>query len=168
VTDRNTGAAPQPPDGGAARTPGLGRWSFISTARSAAPVEVVWPLIGEAARWKEWSWMTRTFLLRPGAPDPDGVGALRSFGLGPVGGSKEEVVAWDPPRHLGYIAVSGLPVRNYRADVDLRSDGGGTVVTWRGSFDPVVPGTGPALRLLLRRLTRGFAVRVTRYAERLS
>ncbi len=146
---------------------GPGRWSFSSTVRSAAPVEVVWPLIGEAARWKEWSWMTRTFLLRPGAPAPDGVGALRRFGLGP-GGSTEEVVVWDPPHHLGYIAVRGLPVRRYRADVDLRPDAGGTAVTWRGSFDALVPGTGALLRVVLARMTEGFAVRVSRYAERLS
>jgi Polyketide cyclase / dehydrase and lipid transport len=126
---------------------------------------VVWPLIGEAARWQEWSWMTRTFLLRPGQPEPDGVGALRRFAVGPSG-SREEVVAWEPPHHLGYIAVSGLPVRRYRADVDLQADGGGTLVTWRGSFDALVPGTGAPLRLILRRMTHGFAVRVSRYAER--
>jgi len=108
--------------------------------------------------------MTRTYLLRPGSPDPDGVGALRRFALGP-GGSSEEVVEWDPPHHLGYVAVRGLPVRHYRADVDLRSDGGGTTVTWRGSFDEIVPGTGAVLRLILGRMTRGFAVRVARYAE---
>jgi hypothetical protein len=158
VTDGRPGAS----DPG----PGIGRWSFTSTARSAAPVDVVWPLIGVATRWKEWSWMTRTSLVRPGHPEPDGVGALRRFALGP-GGSREEVVAWEPPHHLGYVVVRGLPVRHYRADVDLRTDGAGTVVTWRGSFDEIVPGTGAALRLVLRRMTEGFATRVSRYAERL-
>ena len=76
--------------------------------------------------------MTRTYLLREGDPPPDGVGALRRFAFGP-GGSQEEVVAWDPPRHLGYVAVRGLPVRHYRADVHLDDDGTGTVVTWRCS-----------------------------------
>jgi len=108
--------------------------------------------------------MTRTYLLRPGAPDPDGVGALRRLAVGP-GGSEEEVVAWDPPHHLGYRVLKGLPVRHYRADVDLVDDGEGTVVTWRGSFDAVVPGTGAALRTVLRRMTGGFARRVSRYAE---
>jgi hypothetical protein len=158
-----TGGHPNAPEQAA----GPGRWSFSSTVRSAAPVEVVWPLIGEATRWKEWSWMTRTFLLRPGEPAPDGVGALRRFALGP-GGSTEEVVVWEPPHHLGYIAVRGLPVRRYRADVDLRPDAGGTAVTWRGSFDELVPGTGALLRVVLGRMTEGFAVRVSRYAERLS
>jgi hypothetical protein len=144
-----------------------GRRSFSSTTRSAAPIEVVWPLIGEAARWKEWSWMTRTYLLRPGDPEPDGVGAIRRFALGP-GGSREEVVAFEPPHHLGYVAVSGLPVRRYRADVDLTVDGTGTVITWRGTFDELVPATGALLGIVLRRMTRGFALRVSRYAETLT
>jgi hypothetical protein len=92
------------------------------------------------------------------------VGAIRRLALGPVG-SKEEVVAWDPPHHLGYIALSGLPVRHYRADVDLSAEAAGTLVTWRGSFDEIVPGTGPLFRLILRRMTAGFAGRVCRYAE---
>lgn len=110
--------------------------------------------------------MTRTYLLRPGTDDPDGVGALRRFGVGP-GGSREEVVAWEPPRHLGYVVVSGLPVRHYRSDVVLDDDGSGTVIRWQGSFDALVPGTGPLLRMMLQRMVGGFARRVGRYAESL-
>ena len=142
------------------------RYEFEASARSRAPAETVWPLVGDATRWKEWAWMTRTYLLREGDPPPDGVGALRRFALGP-GGSREEVVAWDPPRHLGYVAVRGLPVRHYRADVHLDDDAAGTVVTWRCSVEPLIPGTGAALRVVLRRMVRGFAVRVCRYADRL-
>ncbi|HEY7948392.1 MAG TPA: SRPBCC family protein [Acidimicrobiales bacterium] len=154
-----------PPDG-PVPSAGTGRWQISATVRTSAPVDVVWPLIGEAERWKEWSWMTRTYLLRPGAPDADGVGALRRFGLGP-GGSKEEVVAWEPPHHLGYVVVSGLPVRGYRSDVVLENDGGGTVIRWQGGFDEIVPGTGPMLRMALQRMVGGFARRVGRYAETL-
>jgi hypothetical protein len=142
-----------------------GRWTFASSVHTPASKEDLWPLIGEAGRWREWSWMTRTYLLRPGHSHPEGVGALRRFGMGP-GGSTEEVVAWDPPRHLGYRAVKGLPVRRYHADVLLESDDHGTTITWSGAFDPLIPGSGGLLRVVLRRLTRGFAVRLARYAER--
>ena len=111
--------------------------------------------------------MTRTYLLREGDPPPDGVGALRRFAFGP-GGSKEEVVAWDPPHHLGYVAVRGLPVRHYRADVHLEADGTGTVVTWRCTVEPLIPGTGAVLRFALERMVRGFALRVCRYADHLA
>ena len=143
------------------------RYRFEASARSAAPAATVWPLVGEASRWKEWAWLTQTSLLREGDPPPDGVGALRRFAFGP-GGSQEEVVAWEPPRHLGYVVVRGLPVRHYRADVHLDDDGSGTLVTWRCTVEPLVPGTGPILVFALRRMVRGFAARLCRYADRVT
>ena len=143
-----------------------GRWAFRSSAHTTAPVEVVWPLVGEAKRWKEWSWMTHSSVVRDGVPAPDGVGALRRFSVGP-GGSREEVVVWDPPHHLGYIGRSGVPVRNYRADVYLLGEHGGTTVTWQGHFDELLPLTGRAMRLVLSRITSGFATQLCRYADTL-
>jgi hypothetical protein len=143
------------------------RYEFEASASSSAPAEVIWPLIGEATRWQEWSWMTHTSLLREGEPAPDGVGALRRFAVGP-GGSKEEVAVWDPPRHLAYVVVQGIPVRHYRADVTLEDGGAGTVVTWRCSVEPLIPGTGAVLQFALGRMVRGFARRVCRYADRLA
>jgi Polyketide cyclase / dehydrase and lipid transport len=141
-----------------------GKWRFSSSARSGAPPEVVWPLVGEVARWTQWSWMTRAELVHDGTPCPDAVGAVRSMGVGPVG-SREEVVVWDPPHHLGYVLRRGVPVRNYRADVYLVEDGAGTTATWEGLFDELIPGTGPIMRAMLSRITGGFARRVCRYAE---
>jgi hypothetical protein len=108
--------------------------------------------------------MTHTAVERDGVPAPDGVGAVRRFSVGP-GGSREEVVVWDPPHHLGYIGRSGLPVRNYRADVYLLGVDGGTTVTWQGHFDELVPGSGRTMRWVLRRITSGFATRLCRYAD---
>jgi hypothetical protein len=142
------------------------RREFEASAHSRAPVDTLWPLVAHATRWKEWSWMTHASLLREGDPPPDGVGALRRFGVGP-GGSREEVVAWEPPHHLGYVAVRGLPVRHYRADVLIEPDDGGTRVTWRCVVEPLVPGTGRALCFMIGRMVRGFARRVCRYAESL-
>ena len=85
-------------------------------SRADAPVEDVWPLLGEAARWHEWSFLTRSGLERAGSPDPDGVGAIRRFTRNGVG-SREEVVAWDPPHHLAYRILSLIhisePTRPY-------------------------------------------------------
>ncbi len=112
-----------------------GRWSVAKTARSAAPIETVWPFIGEARRWKEWAFLDRSEVIEEGEPTPDGVGALRRFSKFGIG-SRERVVAWEPPRHLGYVIVKGFPVRNYRADVTCTPDGPGTVVSWVATFDP--------------------------------
>jgi hypothetical protein len=143
-----------------------GRWRYEVLARSkASPVEL-WALVGEAARWKEWSFMTRTFLLREGAPSPDGVGALRRFAVGPFG-SHEEVVKWESPDHLGYVSRRGLPVRWYRADIRLSADGDGTAITWTGSLEPLIPGTGALVLAFTRNIVRLFAKELVRYADEL-
>ena len=144
-----TGRPDEPPSAG-------GRRSFVVSARSSAPVEEVWPLVGEARRWQEWTFLDRSELERPGSPDPDGVGAIRRFTRHGVG-SREEVVAWDPPTHLGYTIRSGFPVRNYRADVDLQPAGSGTSITWSVRFDARIPGTGWLMYAILHRLVTGFA-----------
>lgn len=141
-----------------------GRFRFAVTGHTKASVEAVWPLVGVAERWKEWAWMTRTSLIRPGAGEPEGVGAVRRFGVGPFS-STEEVVAWDPPHHLGYVAHKGLPVRTYRADVHLDADAEGTTVRWSGSLDPLVPGSGPVVLAYVRGLVSGFTKRLCRYAD---
>lgn len=110
--------------------------------------------------------MTRTYLLEPGPGEPEGVGALRRFAVGPVG-SVEEVVAWEPPQHLAYVARRGLPVRAYRADVRLEPDGSGTLVRWSGTLDPLVPGTGALVLAYVRSLVTGFTKRLCRHADAL-
>ncbi|MGB7052245.1 MAG: SRPBCC family protein [Acidimicrobiales bacterium] len=134
-------------------------------SHSAAPPETVWPLIAEARRWKEWSFLDHTALERDGSPDADGVGAVRRFTRHGVG-SREEVVAWEPPRHLGYTIISGFPVRNYRADVLLEAAGSGTDISWSVRFDEPLPGTGALVTIVLRGIVNGFAEGVARYAER--
>ncbi len=153
------------PDPGPTPGPVGGRWSITRRARSTAPVEEVWPLIGEARRWREWTFLDRTELIEKGAPLPDGVGALRRFTRFGVG-SSERVLAFDPPRHLAYTIEKGFPVRNYRADVTCAPEGTGTLVTWAATFDPLVPLTGRLMRLVVGRLLGSFATGAARHAER--
>ena len=141
------------------------RRAFSASAWTRASPDIVWPLVAEVGRWVDWSFITRASLLREGDPPPDGVGALRRFAVGPRG-SVEEVVAFDPPRHLGYEARRGLPVRLYRADVYLDPERDGTRVTWRCAVIPLVPGTGAALRVGLGRMVAGFARGLCLYADR--
>jgi uncharacterized protein YndB with AHSA1/START domain len=140
---------------------------FVATARSAAPPERLFALLAAGDRWSEWAGPTvpRSRWLVPGDPE-GGVGAVRRLGLGLLG-SSERIVEHEPPRRLAYVVDSPAPFRDYRAVVDLtgRPDGG-TDVLWSASFTPVVPGTGAALRLVLRRIVAGFAERLARAAER--
>jgi hypothetical protein len=108
--------------------------------------------------------MTRTYLLREGTPTADGVGALRRFAVGPFG-SCEEVVEFDPPNHLGYEARKGVPARRYRGDIFLRPEGDGTAITWTGSIEPIVRGTGGLGLAFTRTFARLFTKELVRYAD---
>jgi uncharacterized protein YndB with AHSA1/START domain len=133
--------------------------------RSTAPPDELWPLVGEAERWAQWAGFTRATLERPGHPEPQGVGALRHFSVGP-GGSREEVLEWEPPHHLAYTIVKGFPARDYRATVRLEPDGDGTRITWTATFDERFPATGQLVRFSVDRILRHFVSRLVRYSER--
>lgn len=138
-------------------------WSVSAEARTPSPPVAVWPLLAEAHRWSEWSTVRHADLEREGEPAPDGVGAVRRFRTGPVT-SREEVVEFEPPRRLVYTMLSGLPVRGYRAAVELHPDGGGTRITWASTFDAAPRGTAWFWRGFLRITIRSFARRLARRA----
>ena len=141
------------------------RQSFEVEATSAAAPEAVFAVLADGSRWKDWAGplVRRSMWEREGSPAPGGVGAIRKLGAPPVFG-REEIVEYDPPRRLSYVMLSGQPVRDYRADVDLEPAGDGTHITWRSSFKPLLPGTGPLMRRYLAAIVGGFARRLAAYA----
>ena len=103
----------------------------------------MWRWLADASSWKDWTNLTTAELEREGTPEADGVGAIRRLGrAGRV--SREEVLEFDAPTHLAYTILSGVPVKNYRADVHLTPDGDGTLIAWRGQLraDPPRYGSG--------------------------
>jgi uncharacterized protein YndB with AHSA1/START domain len=141
------------------------RHRFSVTARSTAPPERLFATLADVPGWPRWMLARRAELEREGVPAPGGVGAIRRLGGGPFS-SREEITEYDPPRHLGYRVVSGLPVRDYRADVDFTGDDRGTTITWAASFEPAMPGTGAFLRWVLRQVIRSVASGLARDGER--
>ena len=135
---------------------------------TAAP-EVVFEVLADATRWREWAGFTvgTSEWEREGVPAPGGVGAVRKLGRWPMFG-REQITEYDPPRHLGYTILSGLPVRGYHADIDLLpvAEGGGTTIRWAGAFEPAVPGTGAALEVMVGRIVHGYARAAAKEAER--
>lgn len=146
------------------RTMSSDDWRYSLSARSVADREAIWDLVAHASRWRDWSFLTRSFLLESGHPEPDGVGALRRFAVGPFG-SSEEVVAFEPPSHLAYEARRGLPVRSYRADVRLSPDGTGTMVSWSGTLEPRAAYTGRLALAFTRSIVEVFLRELVRFAD---
>ena len=63
--------------------------------------------------------------------------------------SHEEIVELVEDRRFSYSLQHGLPLRGYRADVDLEPRDGGTAIHWQSSFHAKVPGTGGIFRRFL-------------------
>ena len=125
---------------------------------SAAPPERVFALLAAGDRWQEWAGplVPRSRWQVPGDP-VGGVGAVRRLGVGPFV-SLERITASEPPYRLSYVVDSPAPYRSYASTVTLSPlPDGGTAISWRSSFEPIVPGTGVVLRWLLRAFVAGFA-----------
>lgn len=132
---------------------------------SAAPPERVFALLEAGDRWQAWAglFVPRSRWQVPGDP-VGGVGAVRRLGIAPLV-SLERITSHEPPRRLSYVVDSPAPFRDYRSVVELTPlEGGGTRIVWRSSFDPIVPGTGWLLRLLLKGIVSSFARNLARRA----
>jgi hypothetical protein len=133
----------------------MGSQQVDKAATTAAGADVVYGLLRDGATWPQWSPIESFELERPAEDEPEGVGAIRIFRTGRYV-MHEEIVELVPGRRFSYALRSGLPVRGYRADVDLEPDGQGTAIRWRSSFDPKLPGTGWLIRRRLARITERF------------
>jgi hypothetical protein len=122
--------------------------TFSSVTKFVAPRDVVFEVMTDHVRYARWSSAKAVTMERTGAPDPNGVGAIRVFHTGPVKVC-EEVVEFDPPARMVYRIASGLPVRDYRSEMLLEEDGDVTVLTWSSSFEPRIPLTGGLLTRIM-------------------
>ena len=139
--------------------------SYEITARSSASPEHVFQLLADATTWPTWGgrMIGHASWEREGTPPPGGVGAIRKVGSWPIFGH-EQVVASEPPTHHAYTMVKGNPVKNYRADVYLKEENGGTTITWNASFDPKIPGTGGLLAAFYKRFIGALARKLAKFA----
>jgi len=121
--------------------------------RIAAPPDAVWRVITDHAGMSKWTPL-ECALIRPGTPEPNGLGAVRRL-TGPGTTIEEEVVRWEPLHRFDYRLTKGAPMRDHSGHVFLTPDGDGTRVQWTVSFRPLIPGTGPVLRTVLQRAFDG-------------
>jgi hypothetical protein len=130
----------------------MGGIRILATAHSSAAPTAVFALLKDGSTWPAWSMFDAFELERPGRAEPYGVGAIRVF-ITKVSRAREEVVELVQDRRLSYVLLSGLPFRDYHADVDLvPAADGGTTISWRATFDAKHFGLGWFWRLFMTRV----------------
>jgi hypothetical protein len=147
----------------------MSRQRIEHTATTTAEPSAVYALLREGATWTTWGPLDSFELERQGAGEPEGLGAVRVFRSGRVTG-RDTVAELIPDRRFSYTHVSSLPIRDYRADVDLEPTPQGTTIRWVSSFEPKIPGTGALLRRgldgFVAKLVGGLADHATRATGR--
>jgi Polyketide cyclase / dehydrase and lipid transport len=134
----------------------------VHATSSAAP-EVVFEHLAVAEAWGAWGrFPTKPTRERQGTEAPNGIGAIRR-----IWPAREKIVEYEPPTRYSYTALSGIPVKHYRADVTLTPLDGqaGTTIRWQGRYEPMIPGTGPILRAVFDRMLAHFARALAAHAE---
>jgi hypothetical protein len=127
-----------------------------------ASLQAVWDVLADSARYAEWGVWDRSAIEKPGPSSPQGLGAIRALTQGRRT-LREEIVTFEPPTRFSYRVLSGIPVRDYLADVELSDNGrGGTTIVWTSAFS-----AAPVVDVLIHRKLTGVIHEVaTRLAAR--
>ena len=141
----------------------MGSQRIEHRATTTADPASVYALLRDGASWPSWSPIESFELVRPGADEREGLGAVRRFRSGRVDG-RDEIVELVADRRFSYTHTSNLPIRNYRAEVDLEPAGQGTVIRWVSTFDPKFPATGWLMRRGLDGFVAGLAHGLAKHA----
>jgi uncharacterized protein YndB with AHSA1/START domain len=141
----------------------MGRQEIDIRSTTPAGPAAVWSLLGDSTTWPRWTPIDAAAIERP--PGPDGTGEIRVFTTGRIR-IREEVVVAEPDRRLAYTLLSGLALRDYRAEIDLEPGPEGTAIRWHTTFRPKVPGSGWLYRRSLAKVTRQFVDGLARHAVR--
>jgi hypothetical protein len=81
---------------------------------------------------------------------------------------REEVTLFDPPRRLGCGLLSGAPVRDYLAEVELPPAGGATNISWTASSGPRFPCVQFSVARWIASVTKGLVAEAQRRAGELT
>ena len=114
--------------------------SGTATATLDRPIARAWAVLADHVGMSSWGPGLKVSMDKTGTDDPNGVGAVRRISTpGPMPAIVEEVTAFEPERHLAYRALSGVPLRGYRAEVELAEFEGKTGIKYTVYADSRIP-----------------------------
>jgi len=131
----------------------------------ASPKEV-WKVLADHDRMGDWC-LFKAKVISPGDPDPQGLGTRRqvsALGMKIV----EEIIEWEPYRRFAYTVLKGGGVKDYRGDLLLTHEQGGTFLRWSMRFRPQIPGGGKPAAFLLKNVFRRAVKNLKNQIERSS
>lgn len=130
-----------------------------------APPETIFDVLTDHRGYAKITPVRRSELEREGDPAPNGVGAIRVLGgLGPP--LREEVLTYVPSTRFSYTLLSGAPLRDHVATVELRPDGDGTEVVYAVRAESALPIVGGAVLAVTRQAVKQLLSGIAAESER--
>ena len=139
----------------------VGKQHVDVQVHTRAEAEDVYALLRDGPSWPAWTPIDSFQLEQAG--NADGIGEIWIFRNGRVTG-RDQVVEMIPGHRFTYRHLSGLPVRDYRGDIELTPTERGTRIGWHICFTPAAFGTGWLLRWMIRRFIQQCADGLAAYA----
>lgn len=140
------------------------RLTVSGTAVTTASPATVHAVLRDRPSWPSWSALGRYEFVSGTEGELDAVCTFVTRGIR----STERIVELVPERRLSYVLERGLPMRGYRADVDLTPEAGGTRITWTSSFEPKIPGTGWLFQRMMTKVLGDLTAALATYAASLA
>jgi uncharacterized protein YndB with AHSA1/START domain len=131
---------------------------------AAAPQAVVWSLLSNASKYAEWGPWNGSGDRKLGNNKASGdIGTTRWLRYRNTT-TVEGILEVEPGERVVYTVISGIPVRNYRAEVTLTPTAGGTHIYWEAEWDSTL--LGRVVRRKLRTLYPQIVASLIASAER--
>jgi uncharacterized protein YndB with AHSA1/START domain len=110
-----------------------------------APIEGVFEAMADHGRYDRFRPISASELIREGAADRNGVGAVRRL-RGGLLRFDEEITAYEWPRRLDYLIVDvNVPLEHQGGSIRFEPTGSGTRVDWQSTFRITTPLVGGVL-----------------------
>jgi len=110
-----------------------------------APVEGVFEAMSDHGRYDRFRPISASELVREGAPDRNGLGALRRLRAGFLR-FDEEITAFERPSRLDYLIRDvNIPLEHDGGSIRFEPTASGTRVLWTSTFRITTPVVGGAL-----------------------
>ncbi|MGN6161943.1 MAG: SRPBCC family protein [Marmoricola sp.] len=135
-----------------------------ATATLDRSIAHAWAVLADHVGMSSWGPGLKVTMDKVGSTDPNGVGAVRRISApGPMPAIVEEITAFEPQRFLGYRALSGVPLRDYRGEVELAEHEGKTWISYTVHADSRIPLVD---RLAVKALATGLLAGYVRAAKK--
>ncbi len=111
-----------------------------ATRTVSAPADTVWAVLADHEGMRDWAPGITAKVTKSGSGERNGLGAVREISTAlPMPHIVEEVTEFDPPRRFAYRALAGIPLRDYRGDVELAEHDGRTTIRYSISAESSMP-----------------------------